>query len=169
MGLGTFFNRLSGRDTVKGTNALCFVFGEDKRFSRRTMESTGVYFQDNDNRLAYDSFPSAIGVLTRKTNGNVRTLGPVSIAYEPTSHMYSFPTLNWAQEEHKEDVILDTAFAEGCARAVQREEGQEWMNRLTTVLLLAVMGAVLLVLLMAAQSGLLQGMFDKLPQLIPGG
>lgn len=168
MGLGTFFNRLAGRDTSKGPSSLCFVFGEDKRYSRRTVESTGLYFQDNGNRLAYKSAPSAIGVLMRTANGNARTLGPVSIAYEPSSHMYNFPTLAWAQEKHDEEVILDTAFAEGCSRAVQREEGQEWMNRLTTILLLAVMGAVLLVLLFAAQSGMLQGIFQKLPQLIPG-
>lgn len=165
MGLKGFINKLSGRDESKGTNALCFVFGEDKRFSRREMESTGVYFQDNNNRLAYDSFPSAMGVLQRIANGNTRTLGPISLAYEPTSHMYSFPILNWSQEEHKEEVILDTAFAEGCARAVQREDRQDWMNRLTTILLIAVMGAVLLLLLIAAQSGILEGVFAKIPEL----
>lgn len=165
MGLKGFFNKFSGNDDAKGTNALCFVFGEDKRFARRNMESTGIFFQDNNNRLAYDSFPSAIGVFTRTANSNTRTLGPISLVYEPTSHMFSFPTLRWSQEEHKEDIILDTAFAEGCARAVQREDRQDWMNKLTTILLVAVMGAVLLLLLIAAQSGILEGVFAKLPEL----
>lgn len=165
MGLKGFFNKLSGNDDGKGISALCFVFGEDKRFARRNMESTGIFFQDNANRLSYDSFPSAIGVLTRTANSNSRTLGPISLAYEPTSQMFSFPTLAWSEEKHKEDVILDTAFAEGCSRAVQREDAQDWMNRLTTILLVAVMGAVLLLLLIAAQSGILQGVFARIPEL----
>jgi hypothetical protein len=169
MGLRNLFNRLSGNESNNNIDALCIVFGEDKRFSRRTMESTGVYFQDNSNRLAYDSFPSGIGALTRKAHGNTRTLGPISIAYEPSSRMFSFPDLGWnLKEEHKEDVILDTGFAEGCSRAVQRDEREEWMNRLMTIFLLSVMGGVILLLLIAAQSGILQGLFAKLPDFLPG-
>jgi hypothetical protein len=156
-------NRLRGNDTVNTISALLYVFGEDKRFTRRTMESTGVFFQDTTNRLSYDSSPNAIGVYSRRINGTARTLGPVSIAYEPTSKLLSFPTLDWSEQKHKEDVILDTAFAEGISRAVQREDRQQWMGKLTTILLLAVMGAVLLLLLMAAQSGILGSLFASLP------
>jgi hypothetical protein len=164
MGLKGTFNRLRGNDTGNTINALLYVFGEDKRFTRRTMESTGVYFQDKTNRLSYDSSPNAIGNYIRKLNGTSRTLGPVSLAYEPTSHLFSFPHLDWSKEEHKEDVILDTAFAEGIGRAVQREDKQQWMSKLMTILLLAVMGAVLLLLLIAAQSGILNNLADKLPK-----
>lgn len=162
MGLKSLINRFSGNDVVKGTNALCYVFGEDKRYSRRNMESTGVYYQDKTNRLGYDSFPTAIGILERKANGKSRTLGPISIAYEPTSHMFSFPMLDWSSEEHKDDVILDTAFAEGCSRAVQREDRKEWMDRLMTIFLLAVAGGVILLLLIAIQSGVLGDFFTGL-------
>jgi len=155
-------SKLRGNDGIKSADAMLYVFGEDKRYSRRNMESTGVYFQDNNNRLGYNSFPSAIGVLLRKINGRARTLGPISIAYEPTSKLYSFPNLDWSAEEHKEDVILDNAFAEGCARAVQRDERQEWMNRLMTIFLLAVMGGIILILLIAGQSGILGDIFGKL-------
>jgi len=162
MGLKRMVNTLSGNDAGKAINALLYVFGEDKRYSKRNMESTGVYFQDNHNRLGYDSFPTGIGVLTRKANGRSRTLGPISIAYEPTSKLYSFSALDWSTEEHKEDVILDTAFAEGCARAIQREDRQEWMNRLMTIFLLAVMGGIILILLIAAQSGIFGDIFGQL-------
>ena len=164
MGLKGFFNKLRGNDTSNTINALLYVFGEDKSFTRRTMESTGVFFQDRVNRLSYDSTPNAIGIYTRQINGISRTRGPVSLAYEPTSHLFNFPELDWSREEHKEDVILDTAFAEGIGRAVQREDKQQWMNKLTTILLLAVMGAVILLLLIAAQSGILSNLVDKLPK-----
>lgn len=161
MALKDIFSRFNA-DVVKGTNALCYVFGEDKRYSRRNMESTGVYFQDNKNRLSYNSFPHSIGVMIRKANGRIRNLGPISLAYEPTSHMYSFPQLAWTEDEHKEDVILDTAFAEGCARAAIKEDKQEWMNRLTTIFLLAVLGGIILLLLIAAASGTLGSLFSGL-------
>jgi len=166
MGLKNLLNKFSGNDTARVVNALCYVFGEDKRYSRRNMESTGVYFQDNTNRLGYDSFPTGIGILVRKANGRERIMGPISIAYEPTSHLYSFPMLDWSSEEHKEEVILDNAFAEGVARAVQREDRQEWMNRLMTIFLLAVMGGVIFLLLIAAQSGLFGNIFGKLPNFL---
>lgn len=156
-------NRLRGNATGNTINALLYVFGEDKRFTRKTMESTGVFFQDITNRLSYDSSPNAIGIYTRTINGAARTLGPVSIAYEPTSKLLSFPTLDWSVEKHKEDVILDTAFAEGISRAVQREDRQQWMGKLTTILLLAVTGVVLLLLLTAAQSGILGNVLSSLP------
>lgn len=167
MGLKGLFNRLSGNDNANDINADLYVFGEDRRYFRRTMQSTGVYFQDSDNRMAYDSSPAAIGVLTRKANGHERILGPISLAYEPTSRLYNFPTLLWPKEDrHKEDVILDTAFAEGCARAVQKDDRQEWMGRLTTVLLLSVLGATILLLLIAMQSGVLVNVFEKLPNFL---
>jgi len=156
--------KLKGDSPTKVSKALCYVFGEDKRFSRRKMETTGVYFQDNNNRLAYDSFPNAIGILTQRVDGNMQSLGPVSVLYEPTSRPFGFSDLNWLQEEHKEDVILDTAFAEGCARAVQREDKQEWLNKLTTILLAAVLGAVALTFLVAAQTGILSSLFSDLPK-----
>lgn len=166
MGIKSAINKLRGKDTGDLVNAVLYVIGEDKRFSRRTMESTGVYFQDRTNRLSYDSLPEAIGTYTRVINSIPRMLGPISIAYEPTSNMYSFPNLDWCAENHKEEVILDTALAEGLGRAIQREDKQQWMNKLTTILLLAVLGAILLLLLIAAQSGVLANLFAKLPDFI---
>lgn len=154
MGLG----KLVGKNENKTTKALCLIIGEDKRVSRRQLETTGVYYLDYENRLAFDSFPVAIGSAVQQRNGNLRMLGPVSLLYEPSSRPFSFTDLAWTTEEHKEDVILDTAFAEGCSRAVQREDRREWFNKLTTILLIAVLGVLALAFMAALQTGILSEM-----------
>lgn len=175
MGLRSAIRGLAGGKGNDAGDALLVVFGEDKRFSRRKMASTGVHFQDNRNRLAYGSFPGGIGILSHKNNGRERMMGPVSIAFEPTTKLYNYPMLAWIEEEKpkegqqtKRDVILDAGFAEGCARAVQNEDRQEWMSRLTTILLLAVLGAVLMAFLFGVQTGLLSDLFSGLTGFLGG-
>ena len=165
MGLG----KLIGRTEVKTTKALCLIIGEDKRISRRQLETTGVYYLDYNNRLAFDSFPVAIGSAIHPRNGNIRMLGPVSLLYEPSSRPYNFTTLGWTTEEHKEDVILDTAFAEGCSKAIQKEDGRSQFNKLTTILLIATLGAVALAFLAALQTGILSDMLSGIPKFFGGG
>jgi hypothetical protein len=162
-------SKLSGKNSNKSGNAFCFVFGADKHFCRRNMESQGSHIQDNINRLAYFSSPDSNGVLSKQMNGITRTLGPVSIAYEPITELYSFPFLDWAPDRNKQDgqgsnghkviyeqdEILDNAFSEGFGLAAQKQEDQEVRNRLMLILLLAILGAVTMFLLVAASTGLL--------------
>lgn len=183
MGLGSLLNRLSGKNTNKGGNAFLFVFGADKRFYRRNMESQGSHLQDNTNRLAYFSSPDANGVLSRQTRGIERTLGPVSIAYEPITELFSFPLLDWAPDRNKsdgqdgnghhdiyeEDEILNNSWAEGFSLAAQKQENAEIRNRLMLILLLAVLGAVAMFLLVATSTGLLSDFFSAIPAFFGGG
>lgn len=180
MGLGGFIKRLAGGDTNKGSDTFCFVFGPDRRFFRRMMELQGSHIRDNTHRLAYFSLPEGIGVLSRLSNGITRTLGPVSVAYEPTTELYSFPLLNWTPDSHKqqdrnnhhgpyeEDEILDNSWAEGFALAAQKQVNQELRNRLLQILLLAVLGAVAMFLLVASQTGLLSDFLSAIPKFIGG-
>jgi hypothetical protein len=168
MGLGGFLKRTSGGGT-SGGNAFCFVFGGDKHFYSRDMESQGSHLQDNTNRLAYFASPDANGVLARQNNGVMRTLGPVSVAFEPITELYSFRLMDWAQDRSKkekkgdngrydtyeEDEILNNSWAEGFSLAQQRQEDVEVRNKLMMILLLAVLGAVAMFLLVAASTGLL--------------
>jgi hypothetical protein len=174
MGLGGFFKKLAGDNTNKGATALCFVFGADKRFFRRMMETQGSHLQDNVNRLAYFASPEGIGTLRRQTNGMARMLGPVSMAYEPITELYNFPLLAWTPDRHKqdgnnhEDEILDNSWAEGFALAAQKQDKQEWMSKLSTILLLAVLGAVAMFLLVASSTGLLSDFFSGIPKFFGG-
>jgi len=182
MGFGGFLNRLSGKDN-KGGDAFLFLFGTDKHFCRRHMESQGSHLQDNTNRLAYFSSPDANGVLSRQINGVERTLGPVSVAYEPITELYRFPYLNWAPDRNKpdgqggnghhdiyeSDEILDNGFAEGFNLAAQKQDNAEIRNRLTTILLLAVLGAVAMFLLVATSTGLLSDFLSGIPKFFGGG
>ena len=169
MGLGSFLDRITGKG-AKGGNALCFVFGSDKRFVQRMMELQGAHIQDNMHRMAYFTAPGANGVLSRQYNGAMRVLGPVSVAYEPIPELYSFPGLNWAADRinpegkggsnghhdaYEPDEILDNSWAEGFSLAQQKQEDTEVRNRLMMILLLAVLGAVAMFLLVAASTGLL--------------
>lgn len=165
MGLKNLLNK----DGTKVSKLLCLIIGEDKCCSLPKLETTGVYSLDNNNRLAFNSLPFAIGIARIHQNGRVRNLGPVSIYYEPTSRPYSFTELEWTGVEHKEDVILDTAFAEGCSRAIQREDRTNYFNRLTTILLIATLGAVALALIAALQSGILADMVSGIPKFFGGG
>jgi hypothetical protein len=183
MGLGRFLNKLSGKDTTKGGNAFCFVFGADKRFYRRNMESQGSHIQDNTNRLAYFSSPDANGVLSRQINGVERTLGPVSVAYEPITELYGFSYLNWLpdrnsqvkqggnghQAAYEQDEILDNSWAEGFSLAAQKQDNTELRNRLLQILLLAVLGTVAMFLLVAASTGLLSDFLSGIPKFFGSG
>lgn len=175
MGLRGFLARLSGADTNKGANAFCFVFGPDKRFFRRMMETAGSHLQDNTNRLAYFSSSDGIATLRKKANGVTRTMGPVSVAYEPITELYSFPFLNWPADRNKQhkddshnmyeqDEILDNSWAEGFALAHQRQGNEEMRNKLMQILLLAVLGAVAMFLLVASSTGLLSDFFSGIPK-----
>ena len=179
MGLWT---KISGKG-VKGGNAFCFVFGADKHFYRRNLESQGSHLQDNTTRLAYFSSPNANGVLSRQYNGVTRALGPVSVAYEPITELYSFPLLDWAPDRNKqdgqgdnghqniyeEDEILNNSWAEGFSLAAQQQENTEVRNRLMFILLLAVLGAVAMFLLVATSSGLLSNFLLGIPKFFGGG
>ena len=182
MGLGQFIKKVSGGGN-KGGNAFCFVFGADKRFYRRNMESQGSHLQDNTNRLAYFSSPDANGVLSRQSNGVTRMLGPVSVAYESITELFSFPFLDWAPDRNKraeqgdnghhniyeEDEILNNGFSEGFNLAAQRQDNAEVRNRLMMILLLAVLGAVAMFLLVAASTGLLSDFLSGIPKFFGGG
>jgi len=171
MGFGGFLKRISGGGS-KGGNAFCYVFGADKRFYSRNLESQGSHLQDNASRLAYFSSPHANGVLSRQYNGITRTLGPVSVAYEPITELFSFPDLAWLLDRNKiakeaqggngrydtyeEDEILNNSWAEGFSLAAQKQEDVEVRNKLMMILLLAVLGATAMFLLVAASTGLLK-------------
>lgn len=181
MGLGGFFKRIAGGDTNKVTTVFCFVFGADKRFFRRKMESQGSHVEDNINRMAYLSSPDGNGVLSRQANGVNCPLGPVSVVSEAITELYSFPLLNWLPDRQKrdsgsdghrdiyeEDEILDNSWAEGFALAAQKQDKQEWMSKLSTILLLAVLGAVAMFLLVATSTGLLSDLFSAIPKFFGG-
>jgi len=174
--------KLSGKD-AKGGNALCIVFGSDKRFVRRMMELQGAHIQDNEHRMAYFSSPNSNGVLSRKKNGVERTQGPVSVAYEPIPELYSFPSLDWATDRNAEDKtsdnghrltyepdeILDNSWAEGHSLAGQRQDNSETRNRLMQILLLAVLGTVAMFLLVASSTGLLSDFIEGAKGFFGGG
>lgn len=170
MGLKSFFQKLSGADTTKTGNVFCFVFGADKHFYRRDMEAQGSHLQDNDYRLAHFSSPETTGVLSRVVNGTPRTMGPVSLAYEPIPELWMFPQQNWGPDRTRkaeaggngnkpmlfeDDEILDNAWSEAFSLANQRESNQETRNRLLQILLLAVLGVIAMFLLVAVSTGML--------------
>jgi len=161
-------SKLSGGGNKDG-DASVFVFGTDKRFCRRKMESQGAHLQDNVTRQAYFSATDAIGTLTKQSNGVTRTMGPISVAYEPVTELYAFPYLDWLPDRNKktilggnghssiweEDEILDNGWAEGFALAHQKQGDEEARNKLMQILLLAVLGATVMFLLVAASTGIL--------------
>lgn len=172
MGLGGLLKKLSGAEP-KGGDAFCFVFGSDKRFVRRNMELQGSHIQDNTNRLAYFSSSDGIGTLTRRVNGTSRTLGPVSLAYELITELYSFSGLWWINDRvqkkdsdngrhdnYEPDEVLDNGWAEGFALAHQRQNDDEVRNRLAHILLLTVLGAFFMLLVVGASTGLISNLFS---------
>lgn len=174
MGLGNFFKKLAGGDPNKGDNAFMYVFGRDQHFCRRRVEAGGSHFQDNTRLLAYYSSPGCIGEQVRKANRHERPQGPVSIAYELITGLWHFPTLNWHERmaveagKSESDMVLDNGFAEGFATAAQKQERQAWMKQLTTVLLLAVLGAFLLFLLIGIQTGTISNFLSAIPKFLGG-
>ena len=149
-----------GRKSRQTTGIPCIVIGEDKRLTHRTLESTGVFLLDEQNLLAYNSFPEAVGSLSsRQKDETVKYLGLTSVLYEPMSRPFSFKTLDWVNVEHKKDVILDSALSEGCSRAVQRMDMADRFDRMSTILLIAVAGVIGMALLFVFQSGLLDNVF----------
>jgi hypothetical protein len=153
---------LLGRKRRQTTGISCVVIGEDKRLTHRTLESTGVFLLDSTNLLAFDSFPEAVGSLSRRQKDNTsKYLGLTSLLYEPMSRPFSFRTLDWVNVEHKKDIILDSALSEGCSRAVQNMELADRFDKMSTILLIAVAGVIGMGLLFVLQSGLLSNIFGR--------
>lgn len=164
--------KLSGKEQ-KGGNAFVFVFGSDKRFVRRNMELQGSHVQDNVHRLAHFSSSDAIGTFMRRTNGVTRTLGPVSLAHELATELYSFRSLKWLPDRLKDndegdghhelferDEVLDNGIAEGFAIAHQKQGDDEARNRLIHILLLTMLGAFFMFLAVGASTGLISNLFS---------
>lgn len=170
MGLGGFFKRLSGGDSNKEGDASIFVFGRDQHFCRRRVEAGGSHFQDNTHLLAYYSSRGCIGEHIRKSNKRARPLGPISIAYEPITGLWNFPMLDWHEKmaveagKSESDMVLDTGSAEGFAMAAQKQDRQAWMKQLTTILLLAVLGATLMFLMIGMQTGVISNFLSAIPK-----
>ena len=181
MGLKGFLTRISGGDN-KGGNAFCFVFGPDRRFFRRNFEAQGSHFQDNNNRLAYFSSPDGVGTFRKKNDSGTKALGPVSIASELTTELYSFRNLNWIPDRlrrkddtnghhaaFEQDEVLDNGWAEGFALAHQMQGDEETRNKLMQILLLAVLAAGALFMMVAASTGLLSNLFSGIGKAFGGG
>lgn len=173
--------KLSGKE-VKGGNAFCFRFGPDKHFCRRNLESQGSHVQDNRDRLAFFASPNSSGVLSKMINGAERTLGPVIMAFDPITELYSFPLLDFPEDRNKQvrsggnghdafesDEILDNSWAEGFSLAAQKQEDTEVRNRLLQILLLAVLGTVAMFLLVASSTGLLKDLISGAGKFFGGG
>ena len=145
----------------KDTTAItCLVIGEDKNIDHRKLESTGVFLLDSKNLTAFDSFPEAMGSFTHiQKNGRPKYLGVTSVLFEPMCRPFSFKTLDWVRVEHKKDVIKDSALSEGCSRAIQQMDMADRFDRMSTILLIAVAGVIVLALLFVLQSGLLPSIF----------
>lgn len=67
------------------------------------------------------------------------------------------------------DMVLDNGFAEGFAEAEQKQEKAAWMGKLTTILLLAVVGFLLIILLIGMQTGVISNFLAGIPKFITGG
>jgi hypothetical protein len=175
MGLGEFFKKLSGGNPAKEGDAFMYMFGRDQHFCRRKVEAGGSHFQDNVRLLAYYSSHGCIGEQVRKVHNRTRPLGPVSIGYELITGLWDFPMLNWHEKmaveagKSESDMVLDNGFAEGFAMAEQKESRQAWMQQLTTVLFLAVLGFFLIVLLIGMQTGVIGNFLAAIPKFIHGG
>lgn len=155
--MGLFGNKKKQISTIR-----CITIGEDKRLSHRQMESTGVFLLDSKSLLAYDSFPEAVGSLSHHQKDDTsKYLGLTSVLYEPMARPFSFRTLDWAKIEHKEDVIKDSALSEGQSRAIQNMELADRFDKMSTILLLAVGGVMVMALLFVIQSGLLDKIFGR--------
>jgi len=141
------------------TTAKCLVIGEDRKLMHRNLESTGAFFLDNDNRLAFDSLPESVGALTLVQGGKRKYLGQVSVMFEPMAKPFSFPDLDWAKVDHKEEVILASARSEGSSKAVQSMERADRFDKMSTILLLGVAGVIGMALLFAFQSGIFSELF----------
>ena len=144
----------------KKTTLPCLVIGEDRKLFHREMETTGVFFLDDDNRLAYDSLPESIGMCTQiMRDGTKKYRGQVSLLYEPMARPWSFKDLGWAQVDHNEEVILASGRSEGASRAVQRMEKEDRFDKMATILMLLSAGVIGMGLLFAVQSGIFTQLF----------
>lgn len=140
-------------------NIHCIVIGEDKNLMHRNLESTGAFLLDSKNLLGYDSFPQCTGTFTRTRRLKSKFGGLTSVLYENMARPFSLKSLDWVVIEHKEDQIKEGALSEGCAKAVQRLDLLDRFDKMTTILLLAVSGVIVLGLLYALQAGLFSKIF----------
>jgi len=169
------FSKLTGGNPNKQGDALMYVFGRDQHFCRTYVDARGSHFQNDERLLAYYSSPGCLGEHRQKVNGRVRPLRPVTIAYELITGLWTFPMLDWhekitVEKGHSEsDMVLDNGFAEGFAEAAQKQEKAAWMGKLTTILLLAVVGFLLIVLLIGMQTGVISNFLAAIPKFLTGG
>lgn len=162
---------ITGSSSSKQGDALFFSFGRDQHFCRKMLEGSGSHYQDDERLLAHYSAPGCIGEHSQKMNGQTKPLRPVGIAYELITGLWNFPSRGWQPKmemkagKSESHMVLDLGFAEGFSDASQKENKAAWMKQLTTILLLVSVGALLIILLIGIQTGVIGNLFAQLPKL----
>ena len=137
------------RDDGKET---CFVYGDDRRFMKKALESTGAFFVNDHDLFAYFNPQGSMGLLAVETKVNgewqEKIIGQCALLFEQAAAPYDFSRLCWDDEKSNESNILSDARMEGIGDLIkEQKEDERWMRFMPALYgLLAILGLVVLII-----------------------
>lgn len=168
-----------GKSKKGADTELMLVLGEDRKLTKRPLNSTGAYFVDGDNCLAYHGnmgrytvarsgysrwdYVAAIMTLgitlltTRGRRATVKPHGQIGLLFELSSRPYNFKAMKWDERTNSDDSILEDALIEGGNIAGRDMRFDDRMEKLLPVLIisLCIFGVMMIAILFAS------GAFNK--------
>lgn len=125
-----------------------FVLGADRRIVKKALESTGAFFLNSDDLLAYVQIDNGMRRhIVRKKSGAVEYLGQVGLLFELSAHPWNFDSVAWENSIGSDDVIISNALHMGIATAEQEAEkaktyeGMRW----AIIMVSSIIGMILLI------------------------
>ncbi|MDD5094056.1 MAG: hypothetical protein PHV74_06735 [Dehalococcoidia bacterium] len=129
-----------------------FIAGEDRRFTKKALDSTGAFFLDPDNLLGYFCMTGGMRrYIIRDSSGRVKTKGQVGLIFELSAQPWNFNTNTWESDVTQDDIIMSNALDDGLSNADKQIEKQKTYEGLLPVLMIlgSIIGLIVVIMAIA--------------------
>lgn len=132
----------------------CFVLGDDRRFMRKALVSTGAFLLDNPNKFAYDNTVHNMAPhIVCHANGRVQHHGQCGLLYEISAQPWDWANQKWNEQVMDETALLQDGRMEAVGSISQEQEEDEKWQRFMPILYAALAILALVAIIACVSSG----------------
>jgi len=137
----------------------CFVLGDDQRFMRKALETSGAFLVDTANKFAYDITPQNIAIhIQYDRRGKVSSQGKCALLAEISAQPWHWKNQAWNEIVADEAQLMRDGRMEAVGSISADQESDEKWERFMPVLY----GALGILALVAVIACVSSGVFDRL-------
>lgn len=132
----------------------CFVYGDDRQFMEKALVSTGAYFVDEDNLLAFLNPKGSMGMYieerySKKKGWHEVIVGQCALLFEQSAQAFDFNKLRWDSHVNSDATILTDARKEALGDIIKEQRDDDQWKRWMWALYGMIMVLALVVIIIA--------------------